>query len=63
VFKYISPTTALEIPEFGKIVAVELVPVILVPVYHLLDAPVAPLILTLVPAKTVVVETDVIVYL
>ena len=63
VFRYMSPTTAEETPESLNIVAVVLVPVMPDPEYHLLAAPVAPLIDTLFPANTVVDDTDVMVYL
>ena len=51
MFKYISPTTAAEIPLPEKAVAVVLVPVIFVPAYHLPPAvpavPVEPCLATL----------------
>ena len=63
VFRYISPTTAEDTPEFGNTVAVVLVPVMPVPEYHLLDAPVAPLMEVILPEVTVALETEVMVYL
>ena len=63
VFRYISPTTAEDTPELGNVVAVVLVPVMPVPEYHLLEVPEAPLMDVLLPAVTVVLETEVMVYL